>query len=82
MFTHSLYACAGEMTISRQRLLAALLLHRRRRRRKQRQYWVHPVNAVRKQQGDYHQLFQQLQTHEERFIKVNPKCILCFSECQ
>jgi len=60
------------MTISRRRLLAAFLLRRHRRKRQQnRRFWVHPVNVVREQQGEYHQLFLQLKQHEDLFIKAS-----------
>jgi len=60
------------MTISRRHLLASLLLLRHRQKRQQhRRFWVHPVNAIRQKQGDYHQLFQQLKQHEDLFAKAS-----------
>jgi len=58
------------MSITRRQALAALLL---RRQMHQRRFWVHPVNVIRQQQGDYHQLFQQLKQHGDLFTKASLK---------
>lgn len=52
-----------------------LLMLRMRRRRLQneearescRRYWVHPLNVVRPQHGTFYTLYQELQTHPDRF---------------
>ena len=63
---------ADIMTISRRKLLAGLLLLRHRRKhQRHRRFWVHPVNVIRHQQGEYHQLFLQLKQHEDLFIKAS-----------
>ena len=52
----------------RSSLLTVLLLKRRKCRRR---IWVHAVNRQRKQQGDFHKLFQELRKDDERFAKVS-----------
>ena len=52
----------------RSSLLTVLLLKRRKCRRR---IWVHEFNRQRKQQGDFHKLFQELRKDDERFAKVS-----------
>jgi len=44
-----------------------LLLKRRKSRRR---IWIHAINGRRKQQGDFHNLLQELRKDDDRFFKV------------
>ena len=41
-------------------LLVVLLALRRQRRKRKRRYWVCPIFTLRKQQGEYHNLLQEM----------------------
>ncbi len=41
-------------------VVLALMLRRNRKKRKRRKMWVRPIFAKRRQQGEYHNLLQEL----------------------
>ena len=50
-------------------LLASLLVReQRRKRRKPRKYWVHPLNAVRMNVGQYHTIMYDLRADDNKFF--------------
>ncbi|KAK9875838.1 hypothetical protein WA026_009623 [Henosepilachna vigintioctopunctata] len=49
-------------------LLLLLLRRRRRRRRQKRKFWVHPILQLREQHGQFHHLFMELRSDEEKFF--------------
>ncbi|KAK9694976.1 hypothetical protein QE152_g33179 [Popillia japonica] len=53
---------------------------RYKRRRKKRRVWVHEINQQRKEEGEFHVLYEQLRSDENRFYVYFRMDIECFDE--
>ena len=53
---------------NRKRNLLVLLYLRRKYKKRERQYWIHPVLAVRYLEGSFYTLFEKLKSHDSKFF--------------
>jgi len=62
--------CTRKMFVHRNRKRNLLvLLHRRRKYpKRERQYWIHPVLAVRYLEGSFYTLFEKLKSHDSKYL--------------
>ena len=60
-----------EMEFSPEEVVQLIILLRRQRcfRRKPRRFWVHPLNAVRLDVGQYHTIIDDLRDDKEKFFQ-------------
>lgn len=58
-------------------LLTVLLLKNKKRRRR---IWVHDINKKREEHGEYHRLYKELESHEDRFYIYFRMSKDCFEE--
>lgn len=79
---HKNFLVFFRMSLSRIQILAAIVLRRRHRRRKHfqnvRRWWVHPINAGRKQYGAYFALYPQLLADPEKYFNYFRMDQQCF----
>jgi len=62
--------CTRKMFVHRNRKcnLLVLLYLRRKYKNRERQYWIHPILAVRYLDGNFYMLFEKLKSHDSKFF--------------
>ena len=62
--------CTRKMFVHRsgKRNLLVLLYLRRKHKKRKRQYWIHPITAVRYLEGNFYTLFEKLKSHDSTFF--------------
>jgi len=55
---------------NRKRNLLVLLYLRRKYKKRERQYWIHPILAVRYLEGSFYTLIAKLKRHDSKFFDV------------
>ena len=58
--------------------LVLIAAHERPKRR--REFWVHPILAKRKEQGEFHHLFQELKLYPKRFKEAFRLSVVQFED--
>jgi hypothetical protein len=62
--------CTGKMFVHRNRKcnFLAFLYLRGKYKKRERQYWIHPMLAVRYLEGSFYTLFEKLKSHDSKFL--------------